>query len=95
VASSLSIPATAAATVISSPSSTQATPSAITILVWYGEHGSRSVRAGMRLRITGPGGNSDDVEDMLTSQAGPQRYPDLQVDTAIGSPTTPPRMETT
>ena len=31
----------------------------------------------MRLRITGPGGNSDDVEDMLTSQAGAQGYPDL------------------
>jgi hypothetical protein len=39
----------------------------------------------MRLRITGPGGNSDDVEDMLASQAGAQRYPTFRVDTAIGS----------
>jgi hypothetical protein len=39
------------ARVISSPSRTQATPSATTILVWNLDHGSRSIRAGIRLRI--------------------------------------------
>ena len=39
------------AMVISSPSRTQATPSATTILVWNLDHGSRSIRAGIRLRI--------------------------------------------
>ena len=42
---------TLAAMVISSPSRTQATPSAITSLVWNLDHGSRSIRAGIRLRI--------------------------------------------
>src|ERR1700730_703287 len=49
----LSAPATELATVISRPSSTQATPRAITILVWNRDHGSRSTRAGIRLRVTG------------------------------------------
>src|SRR3982751_242907 len=39
------------ATVISSPSRIQATPRAITMRVWKGDHGNRSIRAGMRLRI--------------------------------------------
>ena len=42
---------TALATVISSPSRIQATPSAMTIRVWNGDHGSLSIRAGMRLRM--------------------------------------------
>jgi hypothetical protein len=42
------------AIVISSPSGIQATPSAATILVWNGDHGSRSIRAGISLRIAGP-----------------------------------------
>ena len=41
------------AMVISSPSRTHATPSATTILVWNLDHGSRSIRAGIRLRIPG------------------------------------------
>src|SRR3954470_2279461 len=45
---------TAPAIVISRPSRTQATPRAITILVWNGAHGSRSMRAGITLRITPP-----------------------------------------
>ena len=44
---------TAAAIVISRPSRIQATPSAITSLVWNRDHGSRSIRAGIRLRIAG------------------------------------------
>ena len=48
------------ATVISSPSRIQATPRAITIRVWNGDHGSRSIRAGMRLRTT-PGARADVV----------------------------------
>src|SRR3954447_8956479 len=47
----VSWPTTALATVISSPSRIQATPSAITMRVWNGDQGSRSIRAGMRLRI--------------------------------------------
>ncbi len=47
----VSVSATALATVISSPSRIQATPSATTIRVWKGDQGSRSMRAGMRLRI--------------------------------------------
>src|SRR3954454_6415244 len=39
------------ATVISSPSRIHATPSATTIRVWNGDQGSRSIRAGMRLRM--------------------------------------------
>src|SRR3954452_8704224 len=39
------------ATVISSPSRIHATPSAMTIRVWNGDQGSRSIRAGMRLRM--------------------------------------------
>src|SRR3954465_2665633 len=42
---------TAPATVISSPSRIQATPRAMTMRVWKGDHGRRSIRAGMRLRI--------------------------------------------
>ena len=41
------------AMVISSPSKTHATPSATTNLVWNLDHGSRSIRAGIRLRIPG------------------------------------------
>jgi hypothetical protein len=48
-------PATELATVISRPSRTHATPSAMTILVWNGDHLSRSTLAGIRLRTT-PGG---------------------------------------
>ncbi|GGK93482.1 hypothetical protein GCM10007964_39940 [Sphaerisporangium melleum] len=40
---------TALAIVISSPSSTHATPSAATIRVWNPDHGNRSSRAGTRL----------------------------------------------
>ena len=43
--------AAALATVISRPSRIQATPRAMTIRVWNGDHGSRSIRAGMRLRM--------------------------------------------
>src|SRR4051794_26861891 len=52
VPSSVRTAPTAPAIVISSPSSTQATPRAITMRVWNGAHGSRSMRAGMTLRIT-------------------------------------------
>src|SRR5262249_21296201 len=45
---------TLVAIVISSPSSTQATPSAVASLVWSRDHGSRSMRAGIRLRILAP-----------------------------------------
>src|SRR6478609_1469537 len=48
----VSVSATELATVISRPSRIQATPSATTILVWNCDHGSRSIRAGMRLLIT-------------------------------------------
>jgi hypothetical protein len=44
---------TLAAIVISSPSRTHATPSAVTIRVWNFDQGSRSMRAGIRLLITG------------------------------------------
>ena len=37
--------------------------------------GSRSMRAGIGLRIAGPGGNSDDVEDILTSRRVPRATP--------------------
>src|SRR3954447_774093 len=47
----VSLSTTALATVISSPSRIQATPSAITMRVWKGDQGNRSIRAGMRLRI--------------------------------------------
>src|SRR4051812_47466623 len=40
------------ATVISRPSRIQATPRATTMRVWNGDHGNRSIRAGMRLRMT-------------------------------------------
>ena len=50
----LSVSATALATVISRPSRIHATPSATTIRVWNGDQGSRSMRAGIRLR-TAPG----------------------------------------
>ena len=43
----------ALAIVISRPSSTQAIPSASTILVWNGAQESRSMRAGIRLRTEG------------------------------------------
>src|SRR3954451_19100507 len=39
------------ATVISRPSRIQATPRATTMRVWKGDHGHRSIRAGMRLRM--------------------------------------------
>src|SRR3954449_6692708 len=51
VSASVSLSTTALATVISSPSRIQATPRAITMRVWKGDHGNRSIRAGMRLRI--------------------------------------------
>src|SRR6516165_11559006 len=41
------------AIVISSPSRIQATPSAITSLVWNFDQGNRSIRAGIRLRRYG------------------------------------------
>ena len=41
------------AMVISRPSRTHATPRAITSLVWNFDHGSRSIRAGIRLRMPG------------------------------------------
>src|SRR5580658_2991327 len=44
---------TLAAMVISRPSRIQATPSAATSSVWNRDHGSRSIRAGIRLLITG------------------------------------------
>ena len=44
---------TALARVISRPSRIHATPSATTILVWNRDHGSRSSRAGIRLRAIG------------------------------------------
>ena len=44
---------TLAAIVISSPSRIQATPRAITSLVWNLDQGSRSIRAGIRLRMYG------------------------------------------
>src|ERR1700722_18889440 len=50
---------TFAAIVISSPSRTQATPSALTNLVWNLDHGSRSIRAGIRLRIVPVLGDCD------------------------------------
>src|SRR4051794_38365150 len=48
---SLSVAAIELATVISRPSRTQATPSAMTSLVWKLDHGRRSMRAGMVLRM--------------------------------------------
>ena len=51
VSSLVSCATTALATVISSPSRIQATPSATTMRVWNGDQGSRSIRAGMRLRM--------------------------------------------
>src|SRR3954468_12534014 len=54
----VSLSTTALATVISSPSRSQATPRAMTIRVWNGDHGNRSIRAGMRLRITPGAGAS-------------------------------------
>src|SRR5690242_506824 len=48
---SLRVAATELATVISRPSRTQATPSAMTSRVWKLDHGSRSMRAGMVLRM--------------------------------------------
>src|SRR6185436_20082975 len=48
------------AIVISKPSSTQVTPSAITSLVWKRDQGRRSMRAGTRLLTTGPGARVDD-----------------------------------
>src|SRR3954451_15141680 len=56
----VSVSATELATVISRPSRIQATPSATTMRVWNGDHGSRSIRAGMMLRIT-PGASAGAV----------------------------------
>src|SRR5829696_3471781 len=58
VSSLVSSATTPLATVISSPSRIQATPRATTIRVWNGDHGSRSIRAGMRLRMA-PGEGAD------------------------------------
>src|SRR4051794_35592589 len=55
--------ATAPATVISSPSRIHATPRATTMRVWKGDQGNRSMRAGMRLRMT-PGADASAVELM-------------------------------
>src|ERR1700756_5117661 len=52
------------AIVISSPSSTHATPSAVTSLVWNRDHGSRSIRAGIRLRILAPLAVSVDIGNL-------------------------------
>jgi hypothetical protein len=70
--------AAALATVISSPSRIQATPSATTMRVWNGDHGSRSIRAGMRLRIT-PGivASGAVVIDDLRLGMGRPAYPPL------------------
>src|SRR3954452_14740591 len=54
----VSLSVTALATVISKPSRIQATPRAITIRVWNGDQGNRSIRAGIRLRITPGAGAS-------------------------------------
>ena len=48
----VSTPATAPARVISRPSRIHAVPSAMISLVWNRVHGSRSSRAGIRLRTT-------------------------------------------
>src|SRR5687768_1987254 len=58
VSALVSLAAAALATVISSPSRIHATPRAMTIRVWNGDHGSRSIRAGMRLRMA-PGAGAD------------------------------------
>ena len=55
------------AMVISRPSRIQATPSAITSLVWNRDQGSRSIRAGMRLRMEGV---SVPVADVLVAMIG-------------------------
>src|SRR5690348_12719704 len=67
-------PATELAMVISSPSSTHATPSAMTSRVWNGDHGSRSTLAGIRLRTT-PGAAS-----VVVSMSGPpsQQFGDAE-----------------
>src|SRR6476619_1849685 len=57
------------ATVISSPSRIHATPRAITIWVWNRDHGSRSIRAGMRLRTT-PGAGADVVTERCYPHLG-------------------------
>ena len=51
-------PSALLAMVISRPSSTQATPRAMTSRVWNRDHPKRSSRAGMRLRIVPSGGCS-------------------------------------
>src|SRR2546423_13586346 len=51
------VSATALATVISRPSRIHATPNAVTSRVWNGDQGNRSIRAGIRLRIT-PGADA-------------------------------------
>src|SRR6478609_2070317 len=63
----VSVSATALATVISKPSRIHATPSATTILVWNGDHGSRSRRAGIRLRTT-PGAGAFAAVDIAASR---------------------------
>src|ERR1700728_1956273 len=55
------------AMVISRPSRIQATPSAITNLVWNLDHGSRSIRAGIRLRMDGLLSVAEDVVAILRS----------------------------
>ena len=54
----VSLSATALATVISGASQIQATPRAMTMRVWKGDQGERSMRAGMRLRIAPGAGAS-------------------------------------
>src|SRR4051812_3736264 len=69
VSSSVSLSTTALATVISRPSRIQATPRAITIRVWKGDQGNRSIRAGIRLRIT-PGAGASRVVVIERLRAG-------------------------
>jgi hypothetical protein len=62
---------TLAAIVISSPSRIQATPRAITSLVWNLDQGSRSIRAGIRLRMYGLLSVVEDVVAILRSLFSP------------------------
>ena len=72
------------ATVISRPSRIHATPSATTIRVWKGDHGSRSMRAGIRLR-TAPGAGAFAAVVMATSArpAAPTVAPQVGVVPAV------------
>src|ERR1700753_191303 len=67
-----------AAMVISRPSRTQATPRATTIFVWNLDQGSRSIRAGMTLRIVGPSArpDADAIVHLRLKQCSGRSYPD-------------------